>query len=377
MFLLLVLTVLPLRAQVSIGSGTTGGAVEPKDFSVLELISNTGGLRLPHLTTTERNALSTTATFKAEAHRANSLNATTPGLGLGLTIYNTNTNSLEYWDGNQWVVVTKLAAINGLSVNENRVELGGTLDKATTLDIGANSLYFNSARGSVNIAGESSAATLDIDGNLSIGSAPSIANASALVRDNTTGIVGTAVSVPTKFAFVQSFQIQRITTQSEKDLFNTGADFQVIWDAKDIVSNNVVTFDNSNDYFVINQDGLYELSGFLNYAAYSTIPATYPTTLDAGRSGVNVSIQVNKNDGSGWIDFTAARYVFTGTAVHSTAVTIVIPSGVSLFSQGTKIRMIFKRPGSNFGLPHGTSGDNGITLPSGVQFTKGMKIFAL
>ena len=103
MFLLLVLTVLPLRAQVSIGSGTTGGAVEPKDFSVLELISNTGGLRLPHLTTTERNALSTTATFKAEAHRANSLNATTPGLGLGLTIYNTNTNSLEYWDGNQWV----------------------------------------------------------------------------------------------------------------------------------------------------------------------------------------------------------------------------------------------------------------------------------
>lgn len=220
-------------------------------------------------------------------------------------------------------------------------------------------------------------AKLDINGNLRIGDAPVIANSSVLVRDNTTGLVGTAVAVPTKVAFIQSTEAQKLTTQIEKDLFNTGVPVQVTWSPVDVVSNNVVNFNDPTDEFIISQKGLYELSGFLNYATYSTIPATYPTTVDAGRSGVNVSIQVDRNDGNGWIDFTAARIVFTGTAVHNTSQTIIVPPGVLIFDKGTKVRMVFLRPAFNFGLSHGTSGDNGITLPAGVLFTKGMKILAL
>lgn len=376
LFLFLISTV-QLQGQVSIGSSPTGDAIEPNDFSVLELISNTGGLRLPHLTTEERDTLSNTDAFKAEAHRADLVSAKNPGLGLGLIIYNTSNNTIEYWDGIQWARLFELSAINGLSLNGHEVELGGTLSKATNLNIGTNSLHFNSDKGSVTVAGSTSAPTLDIEGNLRIGSAPSISNASALVRDDNTGIIGTAVAIPPRFAFIQSTQGQKLATQQEIDLFNTGIDFKVTWDEVDIVSNNVVAFDNTNDYFVINQDGLYELSGFLNYAAYSTIPPTYPTTASGGRSGVNATIQIDKNDGNGWTDFTAARYTFTGTAVNNTAVTIVIPPGVSMFTKGTKIRMTFRNPSSNFGLPHGTSGSNGITLPTGVQFTKGMKILAL
>ncbi|PXV69131.1 hypothetical protein CLV62_101400 [Dysgonomonas alginatilytica] len=234
------------------------------------------------------------------------------------------------------------------------------------------------SQGSMGIGTLTPQAKLDINGNLRIADAPVVANASVLVRDGVTGIVGTAVAIPTKVAFIQSVEAQRLTTAAEKASFNAGVAVRVIWSLSDIVSNNVVDFDDASDVFIVKETGLYELSGFLNYAAYSTIPTTYPTSVDAGRAGVNVSIQVNRNDGKGWVDFTASRIVFTGTAVHSTAQTIIVPPGVLIFDAGTKIRMVFLRPSADFGLPHGTSGgDNGVTLPTGVLFSKGMKILAL
>ncbi|GHV54486.1 hypothetical protein FACS1894181_18340 [Bacteroidia bacterium] len=38
--------------------------------------------------------------------------------------------------------------------------------------------------------------------------------------------------------------------------------------------------------------------------------------------------------------------------------------------------MVFYRPDTNFGLPHGTDSDFGITDPTGIEFTKGMKVIA-
>lgn len=244
---------------------------------------------------------------------------------------------------------------------------------------GANSLddIVIDSEGNIAIGGTSAQAKVDINGNLRIGDAPVIANSSVLVRDNATGLVGTAVAVPTRLAFIQSIEPQRLTTVAEKAAFNTAAPVQVKWSAADIVSNNLVDFDDAADIFVINSTGLYELSGFLNYAAYANIPATYPTTVDAGRAGVNASIQVDKNDGRGWVDFTAARVVYAGTSVSNTSTTIIIPPAVLVFNAGTKIRMVFLRPDPNFGLPHGDSGDNGIALPVGIRFSKGIKIVAM
>lgn len=250
---------------------------------------------------------------------------------------------------------------------------------SNTTSIGANSEddMLVDSDGNVAIGANSAQAKLDINGNLRIGSAPVIANSSVLVRDNTTGLVGTAVAIPTRLAFIQSTESQLLTTVPEKTLFNTAAPVQVTWSPTDIVSNNLVDFDDAGDLFVINETGLYELSGFINYAAYANIPATYPTIVDAGRAGINASIQVDKNDGDGWVDFTAARVVFTGTAVHSTAISIIIPPAVLVFNAGTKVRMVFLRPASNFGLPHGDSGNNGIALPAGIKFSKGMKILSM
>ena len=74
-------------AQVTVGSGKT-----PENFSVLELISNNKmGLRLPQLTTAERDAVQATfgalATTEAE----------------GLTIFNTDTKCVETWNGGVWL----------------------------------------------------------------------------------------------------------------------------------------------------------------------------------------------------------------------------------------------------------------------------------
>lgn len=91
--------ILNVEAQVTIGSGET-----PQNFSILEIVSNSnGGLRLPHLTTSERNTLSSTADFQAQAQRGDATNSIFPGLGLGLTIYNTDVNCIEYWDGLKWI----------------------------------------------------------------------------------------------------------------------------------------------------------------------------------------------------------------------------------------------------------------------------------
>lgn len=92
---LLSLALTHLQAQVTVGDGTP-----PQSFSMLEIVSNnTGGLRLPHLTTAQRNVLTGSADFQAQKHRG----GTNPGLGLGLTIYNTDTNCTEYWNGYKWV----------------------------------------------------------------------------------------------------------------------------------------------------------------------------------------------------------------------------------------------------------------------------------
>jgi hypothetical protein len=73
-------------AQVTVGS-----TANPQEFSVLELVSGgTRGLRLPQLTTSEREALTLTLTGNAAAQ--------------GLQIFNTSTECVETWNGSKWIM---------------------------------------------------------------------------------------------------------------------------------------------------------------------------------------------------------------------------------------------------------------------------------
>jgi uncharacterized protein (TIGR02145 family) len=82
-------TTASLTAQVTIGEDKS-----PENFSVLELISNnTRGLRLPQLTTSERDNVQASLAFKAEI----------TGKAMGLQIFNTDTKCVETWNGAEWI----------------------------------------------------------------------------------------------------------------------------------------------------------------------------------------------------------------------------------------------------------------------------------
>jgi hypothetical protein len=76
-----------IRAQVTLGN--TSGIPKPAEkFSAVEIISKgTGGLRLPQLSTTDRNKWTLSGAALAN----------------GLTIYNTTTNCVEYWNSSRWI----------------------------------------------------------------------------------------------------------------------------------------------------------------------------------------------------------------------------------------------------------------------------------
>lgn len=131
-FALLIISTIPLRAQVTIGSNNI-----PEDFSILQIESEKRGVRLPQNTTTEKTSLNMTGKSVIEKSTA-----------AGLVIYNKTDGAAEYWDGTKWISLKKqvpvgLAASNGLTLaDENKIELGGTLNANTTISIGANELSF-------------------------------------------------------------------------------------------------------------------------------------------------------------------------------------------------------------------------------------------
>jgi len=74
-----------MYSQVTVGSNKM-----PETFSVLELISNSmNGLRLPQMTTTQRNTISNTYGSDEKM--------------MGLTIFNLDTHCVEIWNGVQWI----------------------------------------------------------------------------------------------------------------------------------------------------------------------------------------------------------------------------------------------------------------------------------
>jgi hypothetical protein len=88
--------------------GISSSSITPDASSILEMRTNTKGLLIPRMTTTERNAISSPAT--------------------GLMVYNSTTNAFNYYNGTAWTIVTtgSTSAVNSVSGTTNRVSLGGT-----------------------------------------------------------------------------------------------------------------------------------------------------------------------------------------------------------------------------------------------------------
>lgn len=124
-----------LQAQINIGSNK-----QPETFSSLE-INTKGGVRFSQLTTSERDVLQVIGNE----------------LSKGLTIYNTDTKCIEYWNGINWVKLYDfvLKGTNGTTINNNNtVGLGGSLDKETTIALQNNNINFSSTGGHFSVAND-------------------------------------------------------------------------------------------------------------------------------------------------------------------------------------------------------------------------------
>jgi hypothetical protein len=131
----LILGFLLLSGAVSMNAQVTIGSLKnPENFSVLELISNTGGLRLPQLTDDEKFDA-----FK-EGNTANQLLLNNPITAPGLTIFNLTGKCVETWNGTEWIAVTPCVAGYALGEvayrNSTSRDITGRL-KFATYNLGA------------------------------------------------------------------------------------------------------------------------------------------------------------------------------------------------------------------------------------------------
>lgn len=102
---------LPVRAQVTIGSQDA-----PHSFSILELSTSEkkGGLRLPQLTTDQREEVANV--WKNDANSANEAK--------GLVIFNIDTGCFEFWNGSAWISLC--TSTPALTVNQTSLAFDHT-----------------------------------------------------------------------------------------------------------------------------------------------------------------------------------------------------------------------------------------------------------
>lgn len=125
----LIITVFILLSTFNAKSQTTIGSNEtPETYETLRIDGDKKGLRLPRLSDLERKTLTDTKI---------NISAEKKAAAKGLTIFNTSSETIEFWDGDEWRLLSnELSFNNGLtsdgSASPIKAKLGGTLLKEDT-----------------------------------------------------------------------------------------------------------------------------------------------------------------------------------------------------------------------------------------------------
>lgn len=144
----LIITVFILLSTFNAKSQTTIGSNEtPKLYETLRIDGDKKGLRLSRLSNQERKTLTDTEINISPAKKA---------AAKGLTIFNTTSKTIEFWDGDEWRLLSNaLSFSNGLSSDDSdsllKAKLGNTLEEDTKIEQQGHNMSFKTGDGALSI----------------------------------------------------------------------------------------------------------------------------------------------------------------------------------------------------------------------------------
>lgn len=258
-------------------------------------------------------------------------------------------------------------ASNGLTLSTKDVQLGGNLTKATAINLNGNTFGITTGTGQ----------RLDITGNLEtdylyVNNAPSTSgNSRALVLNQVTKQIETALDIPTSMTFLQSGTetvfgnvttsqtSTRVVPWSVPGPSSTGGD---------MVTNNMMDYVPGEEAFQLREDTNVEISGYVGYISNST--DNNGVVVSGSPTIINASLQLKRDGSSTWEDYTSVRGVYTEDMTPYRQ-TLNIPPAMIIGKAGDMVRMVVViRPGS-LGNAHPNAR---IVVPFGTKFSKSLKI---
>lgn len=393
---------LTVAAQVTIGSSnpaSKAALLELKDHAATtptsvtddaNVTSETGGLLLPRVKLIDKNTLQPFIDSndklwdEKETNKVRETHA-------GLMVYNLTTTAgfeqgIYVWDGAKWMITktTIPAADNNWSLTGNAGTTAGTNFLGTT---DAQGLAFKTnnveririaSTGNVGIGTTAPSASLHVNGDMKLATAPAYSGADVIVR-NSDGSIGIAApEAPiNKVLYAQSSTYQNISG-TDLATVNAGNPLVITWAASDIQSFGGLLTRNADHSFTFNEKALCEVSGYVNYQPNATPPDNYTKEYSDYVAAVNVIIQyATASAPNTWLTLTGARHLYPGATAGGPIQSVLLAPAIRTFQKNDKIRMVVKRPSATFGLAHGTMSGSpfaAINVPTGSTYCKSMKV---
>ena len=219
----------------------------------------------------------------------------------------------------------------------------------------------------IGINTESPAASLHVNGNMIVTNTPPLSGIDNYLAVNSSGLVGYTNQIPIRGAFLQGKDEQLFSTAAEKTALNNGTGVQVKWFQRDVVTNNILSIDETNSELVVLDDARYDISGSINYVSEAT------NTTGTG-TAIKIMMQYKKAGTSTWTTITSGRFFHNYPALSATTYSFVLPGIALELSSGDRIRVLLARP-NNIGSVHGSTGGNPrVAMPVGASFTRSLRI---
>lgn len=222
--------------------------------------------------------------------------------------------------------------------------------------------------------------TLHVDGSMTL-TKTEYMDGNVLVVDSN-GKVGERETMPVQYAYMQSTQ-ETTYSGTELSSLNNSNDMVLTWSTSDLSYNNDIVELISPTTLKIKKSFAAEISGYINYKTGATYPTNFNSsyTRDSGSALLNLKIQVSTDNGLTWVDLSNTRGVWTYSELGNQAQTVETPVVITNLYAGNLIRMVIQRPTSsadaNLGLSHGQTVVAGIVIPSGMKYSKGIRIVGL